>query len=150
MQKDSNSVLDDLDREYAPAWKPDAGDKIVGIVSEISEREGTYGVYPIVTLRTEDGELAVHAFHEVLQNELARLAPKQGDLLGIKYAGMDSDKGYHRYRVRRGGAEAGGVEWSRYGSDVDGELADDGATQEALDVERAERDAAASVHEPLE
>lgn len=142
MTKDSDSVLDDLDREYAPAWKPEPGEKIAGIVTEISEREGTFGRYPIVTLRTEDGEFAVHAFHEVLQNELARLAPKPGDMLGIKYAGKDEERGYHRYRVRRGGAD-GGVAWSRYGAEPGAvHDDDDAATQTTLEHDRAVRDAA--------
>ena len=111
-----SSLQDDLDRDYAAAWQPDPGDKLVGTVVDISERDGAFGRYPIVTLSTEDGELAIHAFHDVLANELARIAPKVGDELGVKYAGKHPDKGYHQYRVRRAGASAD-VDWSRYGDD---------------------------------
>ena len=152
MTKDS--LLHDLDKEFAPAWKPDPGDKIAGIVTDLSEREGAFGRYPIVTLRTEDGEFAVHAFHEVLTNELARLAPKQGDVLGIKYVGKHPERGYHVYRVRRSGADAG-VQWARY-STQDDDLAE-AATQTALEDERDGRDAELGkrdvgrlVHEPLD
>jgi hypothetical protein len=109
------TLEDELDAEFAEAWRPAPGDKLVGTVTALSERDGAYGRYPILTLRKADGTpLAVHAFHDVLQNELARIAPKVGDELGIKYEGKDAERGYHRYRVRRAGED--GVEWSRYGS----------------------------------
>jgi hypothetical protein len=108
-----SSINDELDREFAPAWKPQPGDKLVGIITDLSSREGEYGVYAICTVRTEDGEFAAHAFHEVLANELARIAPEVGDHIGIKYLGMDPGKGYHNYRVRRGGDET--FDWTRFG-----------------------------------
>ena len=106
-----------LDTRFAPAWRPSPGEKLVGTVTELSERDGSYGQYPIVTLRKGDGEeLAVHAFHEVLQSELARIAPKHGDEVGIKYEGKDPARGYHRYRVRRAGDDAA-LQWSKYGAE---------------------------------
>ena len=109
-----SSLEERLDTQFAPAWRPSPGEKIVGTVTELSERDGAYGPYPIVTLRREDGEeLAVHAFHEVLQSELARIAPKHGDSVGIKYEGKDDERGYHRYRVRRAGDDAA-LSWSKY------------------------------------
>jgi hypothetical protein len=89
-------------------------------VSDLSEREGFDGSpYPIVTIRAENGdELAVHAFHTVLANELARIRPKVGDELGIRYGGRvrgeNSRSSYHSYRVRSRGSGQG-VNWSRYG-----------------------------------
>lgn len=50
----------------------------------------------------------------MLANELARTAPKIGDQVGVKYVGKDPDKGYHRYRVRRGG-EGDTFNWGRFG-----------------------------------
>jgi hypothetical protein len=85
------TIHDQLDREFAPAWKPQPGDKLVGIVTALSTRNGEYGEYPIVTVRSDDGEFAAHAFHEVLANELAKVAPKVGDQVGIKYVGKDPD-----------------------------------------------------------
>ena len=109
-----SSLEERLDAEFAPAWRPSPGDKLVGTVTELSERDGAYGAYPIVTVRQADGkELAVHAFHEVLQSELARIAPKHGDEIGIKYQGKDSERGYHRYTVRRAGDDAA-LSWSKY------------------------------------
>lgn len=109
-----STVQDQLDRDFAPGWKPKAGDKLVGVVVDVTERDGSYGRYPIVTIRVEDGdELAVHAFHEVLQSELAKVAPKPGDELGIAYLGKHEERGYHRYRVARAGGTAT-VAWGDY------------------------------------
>jgi hypothetical protein len=136
MSTDSKSVLDDLDKQYAPAWKPEPGDKVAGIVVDQSEWDAGFGRYPILTLRTEEGEIAIHAFHEVLQSELARIAPKEGDLLGVKYVGKDPDKGYHRYRVRRSG-EGGGVEWSKYADALDDDRTETDVPVDTSDLDNA-------------
>jgi hypothetical protein len=95
-------IADRVDREYAAPWRPEAGDKLVGLVTELSQREGAYGTYPIVTVRGADGrELAFHAFHQVAQNELARAKPAIGERVAVKYLGMKDGAGggYHAYRV---------------------------------------------------
>lgn len=114
-----SSISDALDKDYAPAWRPEPGDKLVGVVVDLSEREGLDGIYPIVTVRTDDGtDVAFHAFHTVAANELAKLRPKIGDQIGIKYVGRiqgaNSRSSYHGYRVRTIGTTQG-VNWSRYG-----------------------------------
>lgn len=152
-----SKLQDELERDYAPAWEPDEGDSLIGTVVDVTERDGAYGAYPIVTLRTEAGdELAVHAFHEVLQGELAKVAPKPGDELGIRYVGKHPERGYHRYRVRRAGSTAD-VSWARYGgADAEHQEGvpigeDDAATEAALAAERDERDAIVSqAQAPLE
>lgn len=135
-----SSIEDRLDASYAAAWRPDVDDKLVGEVVALSERDGGYGNYPILTLRRDDGEeLAVHAMHYVLSSELAKLRPKIGDRLAIKYLGKIAPKTgapYHAYRVVSDAA-AGGLDWSRYGDADDGDaggggsdLPNDGATAE--------------------
>jgi hypothetical protein len=65
---------------FAQAWKPEVGDKLIGEITDLDERENEYGVYPIVTIVTDEGEeLAVHGFHTVLRNELAKRRPRVGD-----------------------------------------------------------------------
>jgi hypothetical protein len=94
-----------VEREFAEAWRPDPGDKLSGEVVELSARAGYDGeLYPIVTIRQRDGiELAVHAFHAVLRNELAKLAPQPGQRIAIRYDGQkggdDGRSRYHSYRV---------------------------------------------------
>jgi hypothetical protein len=102
--------------DYPTGWKPDPGASITGQVIDIATGDGGYGVYPIVTLRTEQGdEIAIHAFHTVLRTELARRRPKIGDTVGITYHGKRanaSGKGeYHSYRVT--GGQTQGYDWSR-------------------------------------
>ena len=102
----SNKTLDDqLDRQYAPAWKQQVGEKIVGELTAVDERLGYNDEpYPIITLRQGDGsERAVHAFHSVLRNELAKLNPRLGETIAIKYLGEVAKEGghgrYHHYKV---------------------------------------------------
>jgi hypothetical protein len=90
---------------YAEGWKPSPGDRVQGVVTDVTATDGGYGVYPVVTLRTPDGsEVAVHAFHTVLRKELARRRPGVGDELDITYLGKKSggrsDRGYDAYRVK--------------------------------------------------
>lgn len=88
------SMEERLDQEYAPAWRPEPGGILIGTVTDVDEAPGTdWGPYPVVTIETADGEeFAVHAFHTVLRNEILKLAPVEGDGLGIKYKGKSKTK----------------------------------------------------------
>ena len=95
------SIDDRLD-SFAEAWKPEPGDKLIGTVVDLDERDSAYGdePYPIVTVETDDGnELAFHAFHTVARNELAKQRPAIGDRIGIAYHGKQDGKNYESYRV---------------------------------------------------
>ena len=93
------SIEDQLDNEYADSWKPEHGDKLIGTVAELNERDSGYGPYPVLTLvvgpgSTQDGEpiepgerRSFHAFHDVARRKLAKRAPKVGDALGVRYVG---------------------------------------------------------------
>lgn len=105
---------------YAEGWRPNPGDEISGKVIDISVGQGSYEPYPIVTLEDEGGtQMAVHAFHGVLQGELARRRPKIGDELKIRYLGKAEPKGngnpYHNYRVQ-GGTEPP-FNWAAFGGE---------------------------------
>jgi hypothetical protein len=116
-----NSV-DNIDRDYAEAWRPDPGDKLIGTVVETSERTGEYGKYPIVTVRqgeTAETELAFHAIHTVAQVELADMAPQVGETIAIKYLGKreaaNGKATYHAYKIAVDRA-AEKFDWSDYAS----------------------------------
>lgn len=128
-------MTEQTDNGFPEAWVPEAGAVLKGTVVEVSTGDGGYGPYPIVTISTEDGERAVHAFHTVLRNELAKRAPKAGDELTITYRGLVQNKSgkgandgrYHAYRVS-GGSEVG-YDWSQdlpadepVGSDIPSDL----------------------------
>lgn len=122
----AKDMLDRLDQD-STGWKPNVGDKLVGTVVEVSERDGDYGSYPLVVLETDSGELiAVHAFHTVLKSELARLKPSEGDRLGVKYLGVPPGKRYESYKVAvdRVNGTSAAPDWDRMGAEAQAELGD--------------------------
>ncbi len=160
---------DPLDRDYAPGWRPQPGEKVRGKLVDLASRERDDafggGQYAILTIeldesaRIKDGTVddfvAIHALHEVLERELARIRPKLGDELGILYQGKHADRGYHKYRVHRYGDGGGGFDWTGFGDEKEvsphESLEDrvpledaDAAAQVSIEAERDERDAAAS------
>lgn len=106
MSIDITSMLD----SFPEGWRPKPGDKLIGAVIGLDNRDGEYGEYPIVSVRTDDGQdFAFHAYHTVARSELEKLQPKLGDRIGIAYHGPHPTKGYERYRiiiVRRAGEVA--------------------------------------------
>lgn len=69
----------------------------------MSTRGWGAGHYPLLRVKTETGEfVAVHAFHTVLANAIAREGVKAGDRIGIKYLGeVKAANGtpYNNYKV---------------------------------------------------
>lgn len=97
-----------LAQDYAPAWMPEEGDSILGVVASVSiGPDNGFGPYPIITILTGEGELvAVHAFHTVLKDRLVDIRPKVDEIIGIKYLGHvlpeEGSKGvndYYAYKV---------------------------------------------------
>ena len=113
----------DLERE-STAWKPDAGEVLIGELIEVSEWDGGYGTYPVLTLKDADGQLIdVHCFHTVLRSEVGRLNPDVGTTLGIKYQGKVEGRSgsYHGYRVRLAGPVRRSVNLAQYANDDGGQ-----------------------------
>jgi hypothetical protein len=108
-----------VDREFAEAWRPDPGDKLVGEIVELGARAGYDDeLYPIVTIRQDNGvELAAHCFHTVLRNELAKLKPQVGQRIAVKYEGevatANGRSRYHSYRVATDRAPV--FSWTAFG-----------------------------------
>jgi hypothetical protein len=111
-----------VDREFAEAWRPSPGDKLVGEIVELGQRAGYDDeLYPIVTVHQDDGvEFALHAFHTVLRNEFTKLAPQVGQRIAVKYEGeVASANGrsrYHSYRVATDHVPA--FSWGAFGEDA--------------------------------
>lgn len=89
--------------------------KLHGTLKNVEAIDPTgQGKYPVLTIDTRDGAVAVHAFHSVLRRELARRAPKIGDELDIVYLGKrPGGRGaeYHNYRVSGGQVQE--YDWSQ-------------------------------------
>ena len=80
-------------------WRPEKGEKIAGTVAGMVMVKGQFGEYPMVTIRTSEGEeMAVHAFHSSLKKQLKEAEPRLGDDILIAYDGTDAD-GRHLYKV---------------------------------------------------
>lgn len=86
-----------LDMDYAPSWIPNEFDKLIGEVVDIDERDGGYGVYPIITVkvtdtptpvRLKDGEakagdlVAWHAMSTIAKDEAKDV--QRGQMIGVK------------------------------------------------------------------
>ena len=118
------------------------GDKLIGTVVDLDERDSAYGdePYPIVTVETDDGnELAFHAFHTVARNELAKQRPVVGERIGIAYHGKKDGKNYESYRVivERTESEPKAIDWDKHvqvdaETEQDVELEDDDETPKGL------------------
>ncbi|MGH7540178.1 MAG: hypothetical protein ACRELC_04175 [Gemmatimonadota bacterium] len=122
------SVEDRLDR-VPTAWRPDEGDRLIGTVVEVGERESRYGgTYPLVVVATDAGEeLVVHAYHTVLMDELSQQRPRRGDRIGMAYLGRDAERGYERYRVvvEHGEETDAEPDWNRYAAEAAAELGEE-------------------------
>jgi hypothetical protein len=104
----------DASSPFPESWRPRPGDSVKGKVVDLDVRDGEYGQYPLVTLDTADrGQVTIHAFHEVLASELARRAPKPGDVIEVSYRGQHPHKGYHLYQVTGDGDLA--FNWNKFG-----------------------------------
>lgn len=118
------SLEDRLESGLPSAWRPDQedADMLIGEVVEIQIGTSDYGRYPIVVIRKDDGEeKAVHGFHTVLRNELAKNQPQVGERTGIKYLGDvetkpgSKFKSFKGYRVQVEREKGSAFNWNQLG-----------------------------------
>jgi hypothetical protein len=95
------SLSERLD-SFPEAWRPtNAGEKLIGELTDVDLRESDYGEpYAVLTVLAEDGstqdgemippgtELAWHAFHAMARNAVKKKQPQVGERVGIVYAGV--------------------------------------------------------------
>lgn len=100
-------LLDQVDLDVV-GWLPKPGDKIYGTVSDLTTGTSDYGEYPLIIISTPSGRLVgVHAFHQVLRNEIEKKIEQGrlniGDQIAVAYKGEGEAKGGnsapHMYRV---------------------------------------------------
>lgn len=89
--------MTNMNLDTAEGWRPEAGDFLVGEVTDISRalNWNSDGYYPIVTIKVEKGTsggndvsdtlVAVHCFHAILANRMVELRPKVGETIGVKF-----------------------------------------------------------------
>jgi hypothetical protein len=118
---------DNLERQatqdFPRSWVPSEADpSIVGEFLRLEQGTTAYGPARIVVLKTKDGsERSVWLFHTVLRNEFARVRPKVGELVAVRYLGKKQGaqgQAYESYRVVSQRDE-GAPEWDSLDSDDD-------------------------------
>jgi hypothetical protein len=86
--------------DWPPAWRPEPGDILVGRVVAYHQGYTVYGPVRTAIIEQDDGDrVTVWLSSTVLLNEFAKLKPKPGERIGLKYLGMHPDRGYHRYKL---------------------------------------------------
>ena len=126
---------------FAEAWRPKTGDKLIGTVVDLDERESEYDEepYPIVTVRTDDGqELAFHGFHTVARNELAKQRPRVGERIGIAYHGVPEGRKYEAYRIIVERDEPRDLDWNRFATEAEAEIEEEADDDEAESSQNAD------------
>lgn len=92
--KDADSSLQErLALDSAEGWLPKDGDTLIGTIVGIKPSNGNqYGIYPIVTVATAEGNVALHCFHQTLKDPLLELRPVVGEKLAVAYMGTKESK----------------------------------------------------------
>jgi hypothetical protein len=124
----------ETEREHAEAWRPKAGDCLVGEYVRKDAGVGSYDgkTYSILVLKDRDGvEHAVWCFHAVLRERLAALKPKLGELVAVRYRGkrQGANAAYHDYAVEIE-REASADDWQAEAGDAEFAVGGDGAAAE--------------------
>ena len=128
-----SNFADTIDQEFPAAWRPDQKDSgdpnpIIGEFVEMQTANTDYGATYVMVLRLEDGsEKAVWLLHTVLKNELARVKPKPGETVGIKYLGKQKTAegskfdSYIGYRVKVDRPQGEAFDWAKLGAEPETE-----------------------------
>lgn len=112
--QEMQELVDSLERDV-PAWAPEPNDILAGRIVDVETRSSEYGEYPAITVEKENGEKQVfHAFRTVALNEVLRLQPAIGDLIAVRYFGVDPENDYHNYKVRIQGKQGREFDWTRF------------------------------------
>ena len=104
---------------FPPAWRPKAGEVLVGEIENYDAGFTPYGEVRTVIVKREDtGErVSVWLSSTVLLGLFNRHKPKRGERIGLKYLGKDPHKGYHRYQLLVDREEP--LDFSPHGGEVD-------------------------------
>jgi hypothetical protein len=96
---------DDFDGR-PPAWKPEAGDFLIGTVMNKFDATGEYGTHValIVSQHETDQEFTVYCSPTVLAKQIDRANPMVGDAIAIKYLGTQknpkNDREYKNFQAK--------------------------------------------------
>jgi hypothetical protein len=92
------ALAERAERPPPESWRPDDAskghpEKLIGELVRYEENHTAYGPCRIAVLRNSAGaEFSVWLLHTVLRNEFARLRPKPGELVYVRYLGKRQPK----------------------------------------------------------
>jgi hypothetical protein len=128
MSDHAQDFRDRMERDAAEpptAWKPEPGDLLLGSILDIDARTTAHSKRPndcpVITILNEDDEVVYDwwAYHDVAKKELAKLRPKVGERIAVRYMGRHPN-GYFMYKIRIDRQDRGTFDWSRVEPDPDG------------------------------
>ena len=96
-------MFDELEEqtEFAPSWKPQAGEAVIGEVRRYRKAHNFYGnVVDICEILQDDGQrLAIWINSTVLLGKFRDLQPRIGERIAVKYFGKHPEKNYKRFAL---------------------------------------------------
>src|SRR5215471_17069616 len=100
-ERDLHTELATLPDEWPPAWKPVAGEILVGVVQRYAQGPTPYGwVHTVLVTEERTGDVwSLWLSSTVLLQQFQQQRPHPGERIGLKYQGKDPEKGYHKYRL---------------------------------------------------
>lgn len=125
--------------EAPPAWQPQPGDEIVGVVVDVQPSVYTrHGNVPVVTLQGPNGgRRSVWLIHTVLRRGFIRANVQLGETVLVRYVGVVQPEGggqpWHDYRVvvDRAAGGARGPDWQQVAKEHEDEAALEGDREAA-------------------
>jgi hypothetical protein len=116
----AQALAERVDADPPTTWRPNDPDKahprlLVGEFVRLAEGHTSYGPARIVVLRDGEGrDWSIWLLHAVLKQEFAKLRPRPGELVAVKWNGhvepRDGRAGYESYTVAVD-RDAGAVDW---------------------------------------
>lgn len=114
--QDFREQMERWEAEPPTVWKPDPGGLLLGPILDIDGRTTAHSKRPndcpVLTVRNEEDETVYEwwAFHDVAKRELAKLKPRTGERIAVRYLGRH-EAGYYMYKIRMDRQGGGTFNW---------------------------------------
>lgn len=100
-----NRLAEEADKAHPDAWKPNVGETLGGLVTDIRMLNTKFDPVPVVTIENENGiAVAFWLIHTVARNEFHRQRIMPGETVWIRYEGKKEPDGggpaYDSYTIR--------------------------------------------------
>jgi hypothetical protein len=124
-------LQDRLEKGNPESWQPsNAGEEVFGTLISVEVGHTAFGDAVILVIQDAESftERSVWLLHTVLRNQVNRLRPQYGEMVGIRYLGKRRPEGggpeYDDYRVVVDRDRGATVAWDKLLGETDRELPD--------------------------